>query len=95
MTVERRVWPVLEMWDTDVPPKVLEALRSCVVAHDDPNEERYVYNICWGDLLFYHGEDGWALDDDTLNETEEWLESMRVQAEMPNTTWFWVRVKVS
>lgn len=84
-------WSCIESYDTDVPERILTALEAA----RRNTEQGYVGTIICGDMLFYHGEDGWVLGDDTLAVAEIWLESQRQNHRLHERTPFWFRIKVS
>lgn len=91
-------WTVIQIWDTEVPDKILNALkaeqkRTRIDYADD--KRGAVFSLMWQDMLFYCGEDGWCLDDETLEVVEPWLEEHRKYHGIPDQAAFWFRVKRS
>lgn len=86
---EIRSWDVIEIFDTDVPKKILKAFDKA----QSGDEEGYVFKLMWGDAFIYHGEDGWVLDEETLGVAEKWLEKHRVHHNLGQSACFWFRIK--
>ncbi len=84
-------WQVIETWDTEVPDEIRKVMKE-----DQCNDrEGYIYKLMWNDIFLYHGEDGWVLNDDTLNVAEAWLEQHREFHDLAEDSCFWFRIKVS
>jgi hypothetical protein len=84
-------WYVVEIWDTEVPDEILEAIKK----DQKESENGYVYSLMWKDAFLYHGEDSWVLSDETLAVAEEWLEEHRRFHDLGESECFWFRIKVS
>ena len=91
-------WQVIETWDTEVPDDVLKALKAEQkrTRSDYKDDKRgAVFSIMWQDMLFFHGEDGYCIDDETLEVVEKWLEEHREYHGLAEDSRFWVWVKRS
>jgi hypothetical protein len=87
---EHVCWDVIQIFDNEVPKRILEALYKESKA---PESDCSVYTLMWGDLLFFRGEDGWCLSDKTLKVVESWLELRRKQHRLGEQSAFWFRIK--
>lgn len=91
-------WHVIEIFDTEVPEDVLKALEAEQkrTRQDVKVDKRgAVYSLMWEDMLFFHGEDGWCIDDETLEVCQVWLEDHRKEHGIDEQVAFWFRVKRS
>lgn len=79
-----RLWTVIEVWKSDLPVEIPVGL----------SRDAYVCAFMWDDLMVYHGEDGWVLDDDDENEPAiQALEAIRLSAGLDERLPFYVRIK--
>lgn len=87
-----RNWKVIQIWDTEVPDEIWKAIKA---EQRLPKNEGYVYGLMWDDALFYHGEDGWCLNDSTLEIAETWLEEHRKFHGLGEREAFWFKIGIS
>ncbi len=81
-----RNWTVVEVWKSDLPVEIPTSL----------SRDSYVCTFMWDDLMLYHGEDGWVLDDDGEDSpTVQALEAIRISAGLDDRMPFCVRIKTS
>ena len=73
----------IEVWESEVPEKHRDAFRS---------DMEHVYWLHQGDSIFYHGEDGWVLENSTLAVSSRWLEAQRKKHGLSSTTPFYFRI---
>lgn len=83
-------WKVIEIFDNEVPKKILAALEKEAKASE---LECSMYTLMWGDLFFYCGEDGPVLSDKTLKVVGRWLSKHRNENGLSREACFWFRVK--
>jgi len=81
-----RQWTVIEVWKSDLPVDISTGL----------SRDAYVCTFMWDDIMVYHGEDGWVLEDDDDEEDSEAvqaLEALRISAGLDERMPFYVRIK--
>lgn len=83
-------WTIIEVWEDDIPPEIFKALTV-----EAARKNGHVYTLMWDDLFFYRGEDGWCLDEVTLEIAGAWLEEQRCLHHITGTKPIWFRIQRS
>ena len=83
-------WDVIELFDNEVPKKVLKAIEKESKA---PESDCSVYTLMWGDLFWYHGEDGHVLADETIKVVQRWVNKQARDLGLAKDSCYWFRIK--
>ena len=86
-TAGRVYWEVIEIFEDEVPKKLLKALEL------EAKSDGYVHKLMFNDLFMYHGEDGWVLSDSSLDTGEKWLDKLAANFGLRPHQVFWFRIK--
>lgn len=62
-------YKVIEVDRAEVPADIFRAIEA-----EQARDHGFVYSLQWDDPFIYHGEEGWAVLDDSI---EPWLEKQR------------------
>lgn len=80
-------WTVVQIWDTEVPEEVLKALKK-----EQKDPKGYVFSLMWKDLFVYNGEEGWCLNEETLEVCEAWLDRLCKELHIGGDECFYLKI---